>query len=190
MAEHHDSPAHGHQTDKKIIVASFVLTVLTIVAFGLFLMPGRGVGYAPSQPIPFSHALHAGKRKIQCLYCHSNADKSPKSNVPSVNVCMNCHLVVDRAAGAKDPSPFIQQIRDAAANNKPIQWVKVHVLPDFVYFNHARHVQRGVSCETCHGNVANMDKVEQYSPFTMGWCVNCHRLPENNAPLNCNTCHR
>ncbi len=188
MSEHRDPSAH--EKEKKIIVASFVLTVLTIVAFGLFLMPGRGVGYAPAQPIPFSHALHAGKRKIQCLYCHSNADKSAKSNVPSVAVCMNCHLVVDRAVGQKDPSPYIQQIRDAFANNTPLQWVKVHVLPDFVYFNHQRHVQRGVSCETCHGNVANMEKVEQYSPFTMGWCVNCHRLPENNAPLNCNTCHR
>ncbi len=188
MAEHPDSPAH--EKEKKLIVASFILTVLTIAAFGLFLMPGRGVGYAPSQPIPFSHALHAGKRKIQCLYCHSNADKSPKSNVPAVAVCMNCHRVVDRAVGQTEPSPHIQKLVEAYNNNTPVQWTKVHVLPDFVYFNHQRHIERGLSCETCHGNVANMDKVEQVSPFTMGWCVNCHRLPENHAPLNCNTCHR
>jgi hypothetical protein len=185
MADH-----AAHENEKKLIVASFVLTVLTIVAFGLFLMPGRGVGYAPPQPIPFSHALHAGKRKIQCLYCHSNADKSPKSNVPAVAVCMNCHTVIDRAVGQTEPSPWIAKIREAYANNTPIQWTKVHVLPDFVYFNHSRHVQHGVACETCHGNVADMARVYQYSPFTMGWCINCHRRPENHAPLNCNTCHR
>ena len=181
---------HAAQKDKKLIIASFALTIFGIVALGLFLMPGRGVGYAPPQPIPYSHALHAGKRKIQCLYCHSNADKSPKSNVPSVAVCMNCHTVIDRAVGQTEPSPHIAKIREAYANNTPIQWTKVHVLPDFVYFNHSRHVQKGVACQTCHGPVQEMERVYQYSPFTMGWCVNCHRLPENNAPLNCNTCHR
>lgn len=151
MADH-----AARENDKKLLVASFVLTVLVFAAFGLFLMPGRGVGYAPPQPIPFSHALHAGKRHIQCLYCHSNADKSPKSNVPSVAVCMNCHTVIDRAVGQAEPSPHIAKIREAYANNTPIQWTKVHVLPDFVYFNHSRHVQRGVACETCHGNVSGM----------------------------------
>ena len=107
-----------------------------------------------------------------------------------VQTCALPISVVDRAEGQTEPSPHIAKIREAYANGTPIQWTKVHVLPDFVYFNHSRHVQRGVSCETCHGNVANMERVEQVSPFTMGWCVNCHRLPENNAPLNCNTCHR
>ncbi|NUM89537.1 MAG: cytochrome c3 family protein [Bdellovibrionales bacterium] len=97
---------------------------------------------------------------------------------------MNCHNVV------KVDSPLIQQLRDAYDNNKPIQWVNVHVLPDYVYFNHERHVRKGVSCDTCHGDVAAMEKVEQVAPLTMGWCVNCHRQPENNAPVDCNTCHR
>jgi Cytochrome c7 and related cytochrome c len=182
MAEHRDSTAN--QKEKKLIVASFVATVLVLAVVGLFLMPGRGVGYSPAQPIPFSHARHAGKRHIQCLYCHSNADKSPKANVPAVAVCMNCHRVV------LVDSPWIKKLTEAYDNNTPIQWIKVHVLPDFVYFNHQRHVQRGLDCSQCHGNVPGMEQVEQVSPFTMGWCVNCHRKPENHAPLNCNTCHR
>lgn len=182
MAEQRDN--HEHQTEKKLILASFVLTIVTIVAFGIFLLPGRGVGYAPSQPIPFSHKLHAGDRKIQCLYCHSNVDKSAHANVPSSAVCMNCHRVV------KTESPWIQKLTEMYDKNEPVQWVNVHVLPDYVYFNHQRHIQRGVSCETCHGNVAAMEKVEQVNPLTMGWCVSCHRQPENQAPLNCNTCHR
>ena len=182
MADHQNS--HGHENEKKIVFGSVIITILTVVAFGIFLMPGRGVGYAPSQPIPYSHELHAGKRKIQCLYCHSNVDKSPKANVPSVAVCMNCHRVV------RTDRPAIQKLAEAYEKNEPVQWVKVHVLPDYVYFNHQRHVQKGVSCDTCHGDVAAMEKVEQVNPLTMGWCVNCHRKPENQAPLNCNTCHR
>lgn len=176
---------HGHHhTDKKVIIGSFVLTILTIVAFGIFLLPGRGIGYAPTQPFPFSHQLHAGKRQIQCLYCHSNVDKSPHANIPSTSVCMNCHRVV------RTESPWIQKLTQMHDNNQPVQWINVHVLPDFVYFNHQRHIQRGVTCDTCHGNIANMEKVEQVAPLTMGWCINCHRKPENQAPTNCNTCHR
>lgn len=182
MSEHRN--AQEHQKEKKLILVSFVLTVLAIVAFGIFLMPGRGVGYAPSQPIPFSHERHAGKRKIQCTYCHSNVDKSPHANIPSTAVCMNCHRVV------LVDSPWIKKLTESYEKNEPIQWINVHVLPDFVYFNHQRHIQKGVSCETCHGNVSAMETVEQVSPLTMGWCVNCHRQPENQAPLNCNTCHR
>lgn len=170
--------------EKKIILASFVLVIITAAAFAFFLMPARGVGYAPAQPIPFSHELHAGQRKIQCMYCHSGVDKSPHSNVPSTAVCMNCHRVV------KVDSPHIMKLTESYEKNEPVQWVNVHVLPDYVYFNHQRHIQKGVSCDTCHGNVANMEKVEQVAPLSMGWCINCHRQPENQAPLDCNTCHR
>src|SRR5690606_10903716 len=103
---------------------------------------------APSQPFPFSHAVHAGDRKIQCLYCHSNIEKSAHANIPSTAVCMNCHLVV------KTDSPWIQKLTEMYNNDEPIKWVNVHVLPDYVYFNHQPHIQRGVSCDTCHGNVA------------------------------------
>jgi hypothetical protein len=180
MAEQHNHEAH----EKKLIIISFILVVITVAVFAFFLMPARGVGYAPTQPIPFSHELHAGVRKIPCAYCHSNVDKSPFSNIPSTAVCMNCHRVV------KTESPHIKKIQESFEQNKPIQWIQVHVLPDFVYFNHQRHIQKGVSCDTCHGQVQSMAKVHQVAPLSMGWCINCHRKPENQAPTNCNTCHR
>lgn len=161
--------------------------------FGL----GYNVGYAPDQPIPFSHKLHAGTYKIECMYCHTSVEKSKHANVPSMNVCMNCHLVV------KPDSPHIQKLKELYAENRAFQWVKVHDMPDHVYFPHNRHVQRGVQCETCHGDVASMDKVYQYGKLSMGWCLDCHRgvtTPEylytdgqkpgtHVAPVNCNTCH-
>lgn len=179
-----ESHAEEVAKEKKLILLSFVVVVVTVLAFAVFLMPARGVGYAPPQPIPFSHELHAGVRKIQCIYCHSNVDKSPHANIPSTQVCLNCHRVV------KTDSPLIQKILESEATGKPIQWIHVHVLPDFVYFNHQRHVQKGVSCDTCHGNIPGMARVEQVAPLNMGWCVNCHRQPQYQAPLNCNTCHR
>jgi hypothetical protein len=147
---------------------------------------GYNTGYAPEQPIAFSHELHAGQYKIQCLYCHSAAERSQHSPVPSLNTCMNCHLVV---GGDK---PAIQKIQAAYAANEPIAWVKVHMLPDHVKFNHAVHVKKfgaPQACHKCHGPVESMDKLYQYSPLSMGWCVDCHRKPENKAPISCSTCH-
>jgi hypothetical protein len=158
--------------------------------------------YAPVQPIPFSHKLHAGDKKIDCRYCHIGVDKSKHASVPALNVCMNCHKVV------KTDSPHIQKLTKAYNEGRPIEWIRVHELPDFVAFNHKPHVEAGVSCETCHGDVKNMDILFQASPLTMGWCMNCHRgdttprevlqkfhpdvedpkgLPV--APVNCSTCH-
>ena len=147
--------------------------------------PGVGYnkGYAPTQPIPYDHELHAGKYQINCLYCHSDAEVSRHATVPSLNVCMNCHMTVGQG-------PNIQKLRDAYTNNQPIEWVKVHMLPDFVHFNHKRHVSHGVKCQTCHGPVETMKKIEQHTDLSMGWCVNCHRQPENNAPISCSTCHQ
>jgi hypothetical protein len=144
---------------------------------------GYNTGYQPDQPIAFSHELHAGQNKIQCLYCHSNAERANNATVPSLNICMNCHMVV-----ATD-KPAIQQIQTAYAEGKTINWVKVHKLPDFVHFNHRRHIKAGVACSTCHGPVETMKQIRQVSDLSMGWCVNCHRKPENNAPVSCSTCH-
>lgn len=147
---------------------------------------GYNKGHAPEQPIPFSHQLHAGNYKIQCLYCHSSAERAEHSAVPSLNVCMNCHTLV-----ATD-KPAIQQITQAYNENKPIAWSKVHLLPDHVQFNHKRHVQKfgaPQACHKCHGPVETMDVMYQYSSLSMGWCVNCHREPENKAPVSCSTCH-
>ncbi len=164
--------------------------LMLFAAFGLTGCEWGSIGYnknyAPEQPIPFSHELHAGTYQIQCLYCHSGVERSAHSPVPSLNICMNCHLVV-----ATD-KPAIQKLADAYNNNQPIPWVKVHMLPDHVKFNHKAHVDRfgaPQACQKCHGPVESMETLYQYSSLSMGWCVECHRQPENQAPVNCSTCH-
>jgi cytochrome c2 len=131
---------------------------------------GINQGYAPKQPIAFSHKLHAGMYEIDCNYCHVGVNRGKRATIPSVNICMNCHNAI------KTTSPEIQKIWKAVRNNKPIEWVRVHNLPDLAYFNHAQHVKvGGVECAACHGDVAKMEVVTQHSTLTMGWCINCHR---------------
>ncbi len=142
---------------------------------GLFNV-GVQRGYAPEQPIPFSHKLHAGYYEIDCKYCHTGVEKSKSANIPSANICMNCHNAI------RQESPNMQKIYQAIENDEPIQWVRVHNLPDLAYFNHAQHVKvGGIECETCHGDIKNMEVVQQHSLLTMGWCINCHRETEINA---------
>jgi len=138
-------------------------------------------GYQPVQPIKYSHELHAGIMKIDCQYCHSGAYKSKNASIPSLNICMNCHKTV------KTESPEIHKIYDAlgydpstqkydSTKARPIQWVRIHNLPDFAYFNHSQHVKVGkVRCQTCHGPIETMKEVYQYSPLTMKWCIQCHK---------------
>lgn len=175
---------------RTLVFVSFVAVLVVALLGGCKKEDGGGgvsigynEGYAPQQPIPYSHELHAGKYKIDCLYCHANAEVSRHAGVPSLNVCMNCHLTVGQGEN-------IQKLREAYNNKTPIKWVKVHMLPDFVHFNHKRHVQKGVSCQKCHGPIEEMKVVRQHSDLSMGWCVNCHRQPENDAPINCSTCHQ
>lgn len=192
-------------TQKKLGVAlSLVVAVLVLGGVAAVFPTASNQGYAPEQPIPFSHKIHAGDNKIACNYCHTGVETSRHATIPAMNVCMNCHSVV------KVDSPHIQKLRNAFAENKPIEWIRVHELPDYVYFPHKRHVAKGVSCETCHGDVKKMDRVEQFAPLSMGWCMQCHRghsTPKNVladlpaevksaggahipvAPTNCNTCH-
>ena len=144
---------------------------------------GYNQGYQPDQPLPFSHEMQVGQQKMQCQYCHNQIERSNHANIPALSTCMNCHLVV------KTDSPHIQKLREAYDTGKSIQWTKVHMLPDHVKFNHSAHLSKGVSCQTCHGEIEKMEKVAQFSTLSMGWCVNCHRQPENKAPLNCSTCH-
>jgi Cytochrome c7 and related cytochrome c len=178
---------------KKIIGAALGLGIL----FGLCgfvyaltnnkISVGYNENYEPVQPIPYSHQLHAGKLGIDCKYCHTTAETSRHASVPSLNICMNCHMQV-RQVGGKD-SPHIAKLIEAYENNTPIQWKKVHLLPDHVKFNHASHVKKGKACQECHGPIEEMEIVKQYQTLSMGWCVNCHRQPENNASINCGTCH-
>lgn len=147
----------------------------------LLYQVGDNRGYAPEQPIPFSHKIHAGDNKIACQYCHVDVDKSKHSSVPSMNVCMNCHTVV------KTDSPLIQQLTKAYKEGKPIEWTKVHDLPDHAYFSHKRHIAKGIDCSTCHGDVTKDPVIGQKETLNMGFCVNCHR--DNDAPTECSTCH-
>ncbi|NTX56786.1 cytochrome c3 family protein [Myxococcus sp. CA039A] len=126
-------------------------------------------GHMPAQPVAFSHAVHAGQYELDCQYCHVGAERSRHAGVPSASVCMNCHAQV------KKDSPEIQKVAAAVAANAPIEWVRVHRLPDHAFFNHASHVTAGLKCQTCHGQVQEMVRVEQVEPMTMGWCLDCHR---------------
>lgn len=177
-----------------------VLTLLVAVVFLQQLYLGLMVvnvdtNYQPSQPIKFSHELHAGTNQIDCNYCHSGARKSKHSNIPSANVCMNCHMYIQE--GPKYGTEEIAKIYAAIGfdpesgtyiedyEQKPIKWVRIHKLPDLAYFNHAQHVTAGnVECQTCHGPIQEMEEVYQYSPLTMGWCIDCHRETKVDVKSN------
>lgn len=143
-------------------------------------------GYTPEQPIPFSHYLHAGQNEVECQYCHVSPAAGRHSTVPSVNICMNCHKVVN--GRTEEGKQHIVNLRKAYEENRPIEWVKVHDLADFGYFSHQPHIAHGFDCTQCHGEVNTMPIVGTQTEFNMGWCVNCHR--ENNGPLDCTSCHR
>lgn len=138
---------------------------------------GVNQGYAPAQPIAFSHRLHAGTNQIPCLYCHSAARKSRHAGIPAASVCMNCHGLLERQ------TVEIEKLKEAVQQQRPVSWIKVHHLPEFVYFNHSQHVLSGVACRRCHGPVETMERVEQVAPLTMGWCIECHRA-RAGAPTN------
>ena len=123
------------------------------------------------QPVPFSHAKHVQEVGLDCRYCHSNVDKSGHSNVPSSQTCMNCHSII------KANSPLLAPVRESYANNTAVPWVWIHQTPDYAYFNHAAHVNRGVSCVECHGKVNEMDTVTHTQPLSMSFCLDCHRDP-------------
>lgn len=159
-----------------ICLLIFVACVLVATVKGLFGI-GVQLGYQPTQPIAFSHALHAGDLEIDCNYCHTGVRKSKNANIPSLDICMNCHNSVKE--GPKHGETEIAKLIKAYEEGKPIEWVRIHNLPDLAYFNHAQHVNvAGLECEECHGPIKEMEEVRQYSTLTMGWCINCHRETE------------
>jgi mono/diheme cytochrome c family protein len=175
--------------NKKLVGFTVLVLVALLAVGGWKTMWNVGVheGYKPVQPIKFSHQIHAGVNKIECQYCHGGAFKSKNASIPSANVCMNCHNTITASEHYDgEISPEIAKIyraldwnpetRTYGNNPKPIQWVRIHNLPDFAYFNHSQHVVvAGVECQTCHGPIQNMEEVYQYSPLTMKWCVDCHK---------------
>ncbi len=192
-----------------LVSVIFLLLGGAYFAYGWMSQVGVDQGYAPVQPIHFSHRIHAGENGIDCKYCHSSARVSKHSGIPSVNICMNCHKSIGEVAGAEAPELTsvnedyskefydreIQKIYKAAGwdeatqsytgETQPVEWVRIHNLPDFAYFNHSQHVSvAGIECQKCHGPVEEMEVMYQFAPLTMGWCINCHR--ETNVKIEGN----
>ena len=188
---------------KTVVENQFIMFLLVIgfllssayFTYGYLMQIGIDQGYAPIQPIHYSHKIHAGANQIECKYCHSSARVSKHSGIPSLNVCMNCHEYIGEYNGEEDlengyTKDFytneIKKLYNAVGwdeenqvytgNTQPVKWIRIHNLPDFVYFNHAQHAQVAqIECQTCHGPVEEMEIMYQYSPLTMGWCIDCHR---------------
>jgi mono/diheme cytochrome c family protein len=173
------------KTLKVILLIGSILLVFNIFNGAIDL--GRSQGYAPEQPIRFSHALHVGQNQIECQYCHTGVEKSRHASIPGTQICMNCHKYVQE--GPKYGKDEIAKIYDYSGwdadkgkfvrEPKNIEWVKIHNLPDHVYFNHSQHVKvGGIDCKTCHGKVDEYEVMKQFAPLSMGWCINCHRQTE------------
>lgn len=163
-------------TNKTPMLAGAVLggapVYLTFLIWFGFSPKTLDVGYMPEQPVPYNHALHAGELGMDCRYCHNTVEKTAGAAVPPAETCMNCHQRV------KAESPKLEPIRESYKTGKAVEWVKVHDISDFAYFNHSAHVTRGVGCVSCHGRVDKMVEVYQEEPLSMGWCLDCHRNPE------------
>jgi hypothetical protein len=160
-----------------ILLSTGIFITYTLFIDGIAL--GRSTGYSPLQPVKFSHAVHAGQNKTDCIYCHSSAKTSKSAGIPPENVCMNCHMVV--RSGTRSGVSEISKVISSYENMKPIEWIKVHNLPDHVFFSHAQHVSPGgVACQECHGKVEEMDVIRQVNDLSMGWCINCHRTKNIN----------
>ncbi|MCB1173639.1 MAG: cytochrome c3 family protein [Leptospiraceae bacterium] len=177
-----------------------ILPLLGLVAvYWIYVVPPKYQGYAPDQPVPFSHKIHAGELGMDCQFCHTAVEKGPHATLPDSATCMRCHAP-DTGVIASD-SPNIQFMRQMYSQGRPIHWTKVYDLPDHVRFSHKPHVAKGIDCTECHGAMEKMEKVSVQVAFNMGWCVNCHRDPKwenqklkpgNNTSVHlteCGTCH-
>lgn len=192
--------------DRRVYTALCVvlLSGVILVSFGAFVLwpSNREAGYMPEQPIDYSHKLHAGELKIECLYCHTNATKGPNATVPPVSTCMNCHSEVQPKGTDGKVKPEIQKLLNHWNGKSPIEWNKVHDIADFAYFDHSRHMAAGLECQDCHGDIEKMTHMRRKEGMKMSWCLDCHKeekeviapngkiLRQTRAPINCSTCHR
>lgn len=185
------------------LAVAFAMSLLLLVPrLAAYKIPGDHSGFEPEQPIAYSHRLHAGELNVPCLYCHAGAEKSRHAGIPPASTCMNCHKFITASRATvraeeelakkegrkprKVTSPELQKLYDSLALDanlkpdpkklpKPIEWVRIHKVPDFAYFDHSAHVTQGIACQKCHGPVESMERVRQEASLNMGWCVNCHR---------------
>lgn len=163
------------------------LAVVGAIASGMYLpvLVGLGasadtlnVGYAPDQPVPYSHALHVGELGMDCRYCHNTVEDAAFAAIPPTQTCINCHNPATTGAGVRKNSPKLKELHESYNTGKSVKWKKVHDLPDYAYFNHSAHINKGVSCVSCHGRVDKMEVVYQAKSLSMAWCLECHREPE------------
>jgi hypothetical protein len=177
----------------RVPLTLFVIAVSFILTFYFSRAERDGVGYAPEQPIKYSHKLHAGQMNIDCKYCHIGVEKARHAIIPSVNICMNCHTI------ARKDRPEIIKLRQYFDSGRPIPWKRIHKIPEYAYFNHSVHVNKGIDCVSCHGDIKQMQQVTQVKPWTMTACLDCHRNPQKyvayvanikKGPENCWACHR
>jgi menaquinone reductase, multiheme cytochrome c subunit len=154
-----------------ITVVGAALYAPTVVTFG-FSPKTTDIGYQPVQPVPFSHALHAGDLGMDCRYCHNTVEQASFAALPATQTCMNCHTNI------RPDSPRLTAVRESWTSGTSVPWVKIHDLPDYAYFNHSAHVNKGVGCVTCHGRIDQMEQVHQARTLSMAWCLECHRAPE------------
>lgn len=168
----HIFPKSANRLPLQIVIFLVVFGGIVTAATTYYATPKyTRVGYAPIQPVPFSHALHAGELGMDCRFCHSTVEKAGHAAVPTAQTCMNCHSAV------KTDSALLAPIRESYESGDPVEWVRVHEAPDYVYFNHAVHVNRGVSCVDCHGRIDQMEVVTHSKSLSMGFCLDCHREP-------------
>ena len=166
-------PKWSNRAPRKIVIALLLIVTAITVFVTYYCTPKYlNVGYQPIQPVAFDHSLHVGQLGLDCRYCHTYVDRSEHSNVPGANTCMNCHAQILPDSEALAP------VRESFETGNPVPWVRVHKAPDYVYFNHAVHVNRGISCVECHGQVNEMQTVYQAKSLSMTFCLDCHRNPE------------
>ncbi len=168
-------PPWANQLGPKLLIGGGLIGTLVTAGVWYYFTPKyTRVGYQPIQPVSFSHKVHVGELGLDCRYCHNAVEKSWFSNLPAASTCMNCHSLV------LQDDPRLQLVRDSYHSGKPIPWVQIHRVPDYVYFNHSVHVNRGISCVSCHGQVNEMEEVYHAKSLSMAFCLDCHRKPEEN----------
>jgi len=170
------TPAFPSWLDNTVKIGGILALVGVLVVVGLLYYgihpQAMDIGYMPEQPVPYSHALHVGQLGMDCRYCHTTVETSAFASIPPTETCMNCHTTI------RPDSELLAPVRESHATGMPVEWVRVHDNPDFVYFDHSAHVTRGVGCVDCHGRVDRMEEVYQAKPLSMAWCLSCHRNPD------------
>lgn len=168
-------PSWANQLGPKLLIGGGLIGTLVTAGVWYYFTPEYSrVGYQPIQPVSFSHKVHVGELGMDCRYCHNAVEKSWFSNLPAASTCMNCHSLILKE------DPRLQLVRDSYQSGNPIPWVQIHRVPDYVYFNHSVHVNRGISCVSCHGQINEMEEVYHAKSLSMSFCLDCHRKPEEN----------